>query len=190
MPQTPQQPTSATPQGSAADAASQAQEKAAEAAGLAQEKAQVAVSRVQDRLREQLDQRSSQAARQIGEQASDLRSVGEALHEEGKAGPAKAAEELARQAERVGEYLREKDSSGLLADAEDFGRRQPLAVAAGGLLVGFAASRFLKATSSQRYQERLNSPPQPNQPTRLVAPRNSLAGSTSEPLGSGAGVVA
>jgi len=34
---------------------------------------------------------------------------------------------------------------------EDFGRRQPLAVVAIGLVAGFAASRFLKASSSSRY---------------------------------------
>ena len=33
-----------------------------------------------------------------------------------------------------------------------FGRRQPWAVIAGGLALGFAASRFLKASSSRRYE--------------------------------------
>jgi hypothetical protein len=130
------------------------QAKATEVAGQAQEKAQQAAGQVQDKLREQLDQRSSQVASQINEQASDLRSVGSSLREQGKDGPAKAAEQLAQYAEKVGGYLAEKDSSGLLSDAEDFGRRQPWAIAAGGLALGFAASRFLKASSSQRYQGR------------------------------------
>lgn len=132
-----------------------AQAKAAEVADQAQVKAQQAASQVQDRLREQLNQRSSQAAAQINEQASDLRAVGESLREQGKDGPAMAADRLAEYAEKVGGYLRDKDSDALLADAEDFGRRQPWATAAGGLALGFAASRFLKASSSQRYQERL-----------------------------------
>jgi hypothetical protein len=116
---------------------------------------------MQDKLREQLDQRSSQAATQITEQASDLRSVGESLREQGKDGPAKAAEQLAQYAEKVGGYLRDKDSHALLSDAEDFGRRQPWAIAAGGVALGFAASRFLKASSSQRYHGR-TTVPRPN----------------------------
>jgi hypothetical protein len=36
---------------------------------------------------------------------------------------------------------------------EDFARSKPWAVAAGGLALGFAASRFLKASSSRRYQQ-------------------------------------
>jgi ElaB/YqjD/DUF883 family membrane-anchored ribosome-binding protein len=131
-----------------------AQAKASEMAGQAQEKAQQAAGQVQERMREQIDERSSQAAAQIKEQASDLRSVGESLKEQGKDGPAKAADRLAGYAERVGDYLHEKDSHALLADAESFGRSKPYAVIAGGVALGFAASRFLKASSTERYQSR------------------------------------
>ncbi|HEY4451742.1 MAG TPA: hypothetical protein VGN13_09135 [Solirubrobacteraceae bacterium] len=157
--------TAGTGSGAASDTqggvASEAQAKATEVAEQAQEKAHQAAGQVQDKLREQLDQRSSQAATQINQQASDLRSVGESLREEGKEGPAKAADQLAQYAEKVGGYLREKDSNALLADAEDFGRRQPWAVAAGGIVLGFAASRFLKASSGQRYHGR-TTVPRPN----------------------------
>jgi hypothetical protein len=50
--------------------------------------------------------------------------------------------------------LREKDSDALLADVEDFARRQPWAVGAGALVLGFVGSRFLKASSGRRYSER------------------------------------
>lgn len=139
-------------QSKATEVAEAAQEKAQQAAGQAQEKAQQAAGQVQDRVREQIDQRSSQAAEQIKEQGSDLRSVGESLRKEGKDGAAKAADRLAEYAEKVGDYLSDKDSHALLSDAEDFGRKQPWAVAAGGLALGFVASRFLKASSSQRYE--------------------------------------
>jgi hypothetical protein len=80
--------------------------------------------------------------------------VSASLREQGKDGPARAAERLAQYAERVGGYLRERDSHALLADAEDLGRRQPWAVAASGAVLGIAASRFLKASSRERYQAR------------------------------------
>lgn len=132
----------------------QSREKAQELAGQAQAQAQQAAGQARNRLREQLDQRSSQAAEQISTQASDLRSVSDTLREQGKEGPANAADKLAEYAEKVGGYLRDRDSDGLLADAEDLGRRQPWAVAAGGVVLGFAAARFLKASSSRRYTSR------------------------------------
>jgi hypothetical protein len=146
-----------------------AQAKASEMAGDAQEKAQQAAGQVQDRMREQIDQRSSQAAAQIKEQASDLRSVSESLKEQGKQGPAKAADRLAGYAERVGVYLDEKDSDALLSDAESFGRSKPYAVVAGGIALGFAASRFLKASSTERYQSR-----SVTQPRQTAAPNGAL----------------
>ncbi|MCW3025137.1 MAG: hypothetical protein JWM29_569 [Solirubrobacterales bacterium] len=165
--------------------ASEAQAKASEVAEQAQERAQHAAGQMQDKLREQLDQRSSQAATQITEQASDLRSVGESLRGQGKEGPANAADQLARYAEKVGGYLSENDSHALLADAEDFGRRQPWAIAAGGLALGFAASRFLKASSAQRYRGRPTIP----QPSGVYSTPASSAGaptrkwSQSDPSG-------
>jgi len=145
----------------AAETAEQAQEKAQQVAEQAQEKAQQVAGQVQDRLREQIDERSSQVATQVTNQASDLRSVGESLRGQGKEGPAQAADQLAGYAEKVGSYLRERDSHALLADAEDFGRRQPWAVAAGALALGLTASRFLKASSRQRYQSRPTTVPRP-----------------------------
>jgi ElaB/YqjD/DUF883 family membrane-anchored ribosome-binding protein len=165
---------STAPSSALQDGVESAQARAAEVAGQAQEAAQRAASQYQDRLRDQLDRRSSQAAAQIGEQASDLRSVGESLREQGKDGPAKAADQLAQYAEKVGGYLREKDSRALLADAEDFGRRQPWAVAAGGLALGFAASRFLKASSGQRYRTLTESPPAGAGRAAVAPPSNGM----------------
>jgi len=129
----------------------QAQQKAQEVAGQAQEKAQQATGQAKDRIREQVDQRSTQAGEQVSTTASDIRTVGEQLREQGKEQPAKIAEQAADRAERLGSYLKESDADRILGDLEDFGRRQPLAVAAAGLALGFAASRFLKASSTQRY---------------------------------------
>jgi hypothetical protein len=156
------------------------QAKAAEAAEQAQQKAQDAVGNVQSKLREQLDQRSSHAATQINEQASDLRSVSEVLRQHGDERPAQVADQLARYADRVGGYLDGKDSHALLSDAEDFGRRQPWAVAAGGVLVGFAASRFLKASSSQRFRARSPVPPPARAYPASAQPRRNVSGESSD----------
>jgi hypothetical protein len=137
------------------DESSEAKEKAQEVAGQAQEKAQAAASQAQEKLREQVDQRSTEAGERVSSTAHDLRSVGEELRNQGKETPAKLADQGAERIERVGSYLSESSSDKLLSDLEDFGRRQPLAVLAGGLAIGMVAARFLKASSGSRYRSRM-----------------------------------
>jgi hypothetical protein len=120
----------------------------------AKEKAQEAAGEAKGRVRDQVEQRSTEAGQQVSGTAGDLRSVGEELRKQGKDTPAKLAEQAAERTERLGSYLSESDADRILGDVEDFARRQPWAVVAGGLALGFAASRFLKASSSQRYQQR------------------------------------
>jgi hypothetical protein len=134
----------------------------------AKEKAQEAAGQAKGRVREQVDQRSTEAGQQVSSTAGDLRSVGEQLREQGKETPAKLAEQAAERTERLGSYLTESDADRILGDVEDFARKQPWAVVAGGLVLGFAASRFLKASSSQRYRQR-STQPDPASP-RLPAP--------------------
>ena len=128
-----------------------AKEKAQEVAGQAKEKAGEAKEQASSKLREQVDQRSSQAGEQVTSTAADLKTVGEELRKQGKDTPAKLADQAAERTEKLGSYLSESDADRILGDVEDFARKQPWAVVAGGLVLGFAASRFLKASSSQRY---------------------------------------
>ena len=122
---------------------------------VVQEKAHGALGQARGRLRDQVDQRSTQAGDQIQSTAQDVRNVAEQLRGQGKDAPARVAEQVADRAESFGTYLRDADGERLLRDVEDFARRQPWLVAAGGLALGFAASRFLKASSSRRYQSSL-----------------------------------
>ena len=120
----------------------------------AQEKAQQAASKASDTAKTQIDQRSTEVGERVGTTAEDIRSVGQQLREQGKEQPAKIADQAAQHVERVGSWLRDSDSDRLLSDIEDFGRRQPWAFALGGLAIGIVAARFLKASSTQRYEQR------------------------------------
>jgi hypothetical protein len=133
-------------------ASSQAQEKVQDAAGQAREKAQEGAQRAREGLRGQVDQRSTQAGQRVRTQSEDIRSVAQQLREQGKEGPAKVAEQAADRAERVGSWLEDSDGDTILNDVEDFARSNPWAVALGGLALGFAASRMLRASSTDRYQ--------------------------------------
>jgi hypothetical protein len=134
-------------------ATEQAKAQAQQMAGQAQEKAQEAAGQAKGRLAAEVDTRSTQAGQQLRSTAGDVRSVGEELRKQGKDKPAELAERASHQVDRIGGYLHESDGDRILRDVEDFGRRNPWAVAAGGLALGCVASRFLKASSSRRYGE-------------------------------------
>jgi hypothetical protein len=130
----------------------QVKDQVREKAQVAQDKARGAVGQARGRFSEQVDQRSTHAGAQVHSAAQDVRSAAEQLRGQGKETPARVAEQVANRAESFGRYLHDADGERLLRDVEDFARRQPWLVAAGGLALGFAASRFLKASSSRRYQ--------------------------------------
>jgi ElaB/YqjD/DUF883 family membrane-anchored ribosome-binding protein len=167
-----------------------AREKAQEIAGQAQDKAQQVTGQARAQLRDQIEQRSSQAAERIHQQASDLRTVSQSLREQGKDGPASAADRLAGYAERVSGYLNGKGADQLLHDAEELGRKRPWAAAGAGAALGVAASRFLKASSRERYATRSAGPERPASSLygagSGIAP--SSAGSGASPVGVSAGV--
>jgi hypothetical protein len=125
----------------ATEVASQAQDRAREAAGQAR-----------GRMREEVDRRSTDIGERVGGTAGDARSVAQELRNQGKEAPARYVEQAADRAERLGGYLQESDGDRILSDVEDFARRNPWAVAAAGLALGFAASRMLKASSGERYR--------------------------------------
>jgi hypothetical protein len=130
----------------------QVKDQVKEKAQVAQDKARGAMGQARGRISEQVDQRSTQAGERIAGTASDVRSIAQELRNQGKDAPANLAEQVAGQADRVGDYLKGASGDRILRDVEDFARRQPMLVAAAGLALGFAASRFLKASSSRRYE--------------------------------------
>jgi hypothetical protein len=117
------------------------------------QRAEAAQEKARGRFRDQVDQRSTQAGERLGSTAADVRSVAEELRRQGKDTPARMVEQVAGQADRAADYLKGASGDRILRDVEDFARGKPWAVAAGGLALGFAASRFLKASSSRRYRE-------------------------------------
>ena len=176
------------------DSAGPAQEKAKEVAGQAQEKAQEAGQQARDKVRQQVDQRSTEAGERVTATAGDARSVADELRKQGKDAPARYAEQAADRVERVGSWLAESDGDRILRDVEDFGRRNPWAIVAGGLALGFAASRLLKASSTERYRSSV-SDGQQRQPVvtgwgeaeltgaRVAADGGAVGGVTPEPTG-------
>ena len=106
------------------------------------------------KLQEQLDARTSQAGQQATKVAGALRRSGSDLEQGGDADVAtRLMHEAAGRIERLGTYLEEARGAEILRDAERLARQRPWLVAGAAALTGFAASRFLKASSERRYEE-------------------------------------
>jgi hypothetical protein len=110
------------------------QEGAAAVAEQAGRTAEAQVSGMMSRAGDTLDD-VSQAVRDAGE---GLRSERPEI--------ASAADAAAERVHEVSEYLRTHEAGDVLNAAQDFARRQPALVVGGGLLLGFALGRLLRAS--------------------------------------------
>jgi hypothetical protein len=117
------------------------------------DKAQAATEQARGRVQQEIDSRTTQAGEGVASTAETVRRVSQSLREEGQDGPARAAEQAAERIERAGTWLRESDADRIVRDVERFGRERPWAFALGGLALGFAAARMLKASSEDRYRQ-------------------------------------
>jgi hypothetical protein len=178
------------PSGSQAESSTgdQVKEQVAQTAEVAKDRARGVTAQARGRLRDQVDQRSTQAGERIAGTAQDVRSVADELRRQDREAPARLAEQVADRADRVGDYLKAADGDRILRDAERFARDNPWLVAGGGLVLGFAASRFLKASSSRRYHapEAARRPLRPEatwppEPTPYPAPPTTGVDATLDP---------
>jgi hypothetical protein len=99
------------------------------------------------------DQAREVAADGIGQLASTVRRVSTDLETDQPA-IAGVATTAADQAERLASYLRQTDARQIVDTVQDVARRQPLLFLGGAFALGLAASRFIKAatTDKQQYQ--------------------------------------
>jgi hypothetical protein len=116
-----------------------------------QEKAHDLKGQASQNVRRQVNDRSTEIGEQIQSLGAALRRSADQLAEEGKTTPADVARRAAEGVERLGGYLREGNANAFLDDLERFGRKRPWLSGGLGMALGFAASRFLKASSDRRY---------------------------------------
>src|SRR3954471_7215865 len=123
----------------------------------AEEKIQRAAGRARGAVREQvsgqIEERSNHVGAQLQDVAEAFRRTGRGLESEGSETPARLVNGLSERAEQLGSYLAASSSDRILHDVEHFGRRNPWLVIAGGVAMGIAASRILKASSNRRFED-------------------------------------
>ena len=167
-----------------ASATDQAKEKAQQATEQVRGAAEQGAQQARVRVRDQVDQRSTQAGQQAATAADAIRQASSHLREQGSSAPARALDSAASQVEKAGNWLQQSDGDQILHDVEDLARRNPLAVVAGGIAIGFSLSRLLKASSRDRYETRPARPPARQLPVRTSP---ATVGSPGSDYGVGAG---
>lgn len=111
------------------------------------EKAQEVRGQVSETVRRQVDERSTQAGEQLRTVAQAMRRTGESLREEGNETPAKVTDSISERIEQLGSYLSRSDADAIFGGVQQAARRRPWAFAAGGVLIGLIAARFVRASS-------------------------------------------
>src|SRR4051794_41465807 len=116
----------------------QAKETAQQATDQAKQTAQQATQQARGRVSDEVDRRSTDAGQQASSVADAFRQSAQQLRQDGKDGVAKPIEQVADRVQSAGSWLERSSGDDILGDVEDFARRKPLAVLAGGAVVGFA----------------------------------------------------
>ena len=130
----------------------QVKERVGEGAQQMQQKASEAKGKTREQLRQQVDSRSTQAGEQMTRTGSALRQTAQQLRGDQQEQQAKILEGVAERTDRFGRYLTETDGDRMLRDVERMARQRPWLVAGSGMVLGFLAARFTKASSSRRYE--------------------------------------
>jgi hypothetical protein len=99
-------------------------------------------------MEREADERTTAIASQAKTIADAMHQTSSRLDQDGQSQAARITDVVADRVERFAGYLNEADGQRLMNDVEDLARRNPWALAAAGLAVGFAASRFMKASRS------------------------------------------
>jgi ElaB/YqjD/DUF883 family membrane-anchored ribosome-binding protein len=137
-----------------------------------QETAQQASQKGAEYLRQQTEARAGQVSSELQSVADALRRSGHALHADGKEASGAAVDNVTQTIERLSRYLGQTGGDQMLRDLESFGRKKPWGLIGVGLGLGVAASRFLKASSSNRYQS-VTAQPRPATPAAALPPAPS-----------------
>jgi len=150
------------------------------------EQAQSVGEQARARAREQVERQSTDLGTRASSIAEDLRGVAEHLRSQGKPGPAGLVEQAAQRLAGASHYLQATDGNRMLHDIEALGRRRPWTAIAGGLAAGLAASRLLKASSTDRYRSADPGAVPPGAPSS-EATRRQPTRSANDLLGAGYG---
>ena len=138
----------------AQDAAQEAKHRAGDVKDQVKAQAQDARHRAEDAAKKGFEQGKGRVASQVNSVAQAFRKTGEQLRDEDQGDLAGYTERIADQVEKVSGYLEGKDLRAVIGDVETFARQRPGLFVGGALVVGLAAARFLRSSSSHSDAQR------------------------------------
>jgi hypothetical protein len=140
----------------ASDLAGAAVETARDMAGEAVENARGMAGQLVEDVREVaeslLEEQKERAVEQVAGVAHALRKTAEELRQENEL-IGRYAEQAADQVERLAETVRQRGLGDLVADLDDFARRQPTMFLVGAVAAGFIVGRFMAASAERNRHE-------------------------------------
>lgn len=170
-----------------ASTSSRLHESGTRAAGEAKEYAKDMAGRAKDQSRSMFEQRKHTAASQVDSVAHAFRSAADQLRGDDQSQAGRYVTMAAERLESLSDQLRHKDLDTLMRDAEDLGRRAPMAFFAGSVAAGFLFARFLKSSAEHRYEQRTTSMHEDDwQSTASPAARSDSLSELNRPAGTSA----
>lgn len=132
-------------------ASQEAKQKASETTAVAKEQAKRVAAQVGEQAKSTVEARKSDVAQELGSVADVVRQTS---YEAGiGTSPAIVdyGHRIADQIEGISSYLDAHGVEEILADVEDFGRRQPAVFLGGAFMLGLIAGRFLRSSAGRGY---------------------------------------
>lgn len=133
-------------------AAGQAKEAVRETVDQAKEAVRDTAGQAKEQVAGRLSDQKARAAQSLTGVAQALRTTGEQLREQDQTGITGYVDQIASSVERLSSYVEQHEIGDLVGDVERFARRQPVLFLGGAFVLGLLGARFLKSSSSQRYQ--------------------------------------
>ncbi len=135
------------------EVAGEAGRKASETAAVVKDQAKRTVSQVTDQAKTNVDSRMGEVASELGSVAEAVRQTSEDLGGQDQEAIARYGNRIADQIEGVSNYLNNRGVEEVLADVEGLARRQPALFLGGAFTLGLLVGRFLRSSNqSMNYQ--------------------------------------
>jgi hypothetical protein len=134
-----------------------------------------ATGQVAEQAKSQAATQKDKAADSLSSVAQALRQSGQQLQDNGQGAIAGAVNKGADQVDQLSDYLRQRDVNQLIAEAEDFARRQTPLFLAGAFALGVMAARFLKSSSANAPSQQTGYPGQGGYPRGGYAPTSGYS---------------
>lgn len=132
------------------DPVSDLKQKAGEDIRQVREFAEDKAHRALEATTEMAADQKNMIARKLGAVAEALEKVGAEMENGKEADLGRYARQFGSSARQIASDIKDRDMSEVVSMAEDYGRRQPLAFLGFAALAGFAASRFVTASTQRR----------------------------------------